>query len=132
MMNILVDTQILIWYGKNELLKMAPNALPIIQDFNHTLYFSSVSLWEVAIKSSLNKPNFDVNPKNLADGLIYDGFKQLYIKNKHLFEIKNLANIAEHKDPFDRLLIAQAKVENCQFLTVDEKILAYPYGFIIK
>lgn len=89
-MNILVDTQILIWHGKNELQKMAPKAIPIIQNFNYHLYFSSVSLWEVSIKSSLNKPEFDVNPEDLFNGLIYDGFKQLYIQNQHLFEIKNL------------------------------------------
>lgn len=131
-MKILVDTQILIWYGKNELPKMAPKAIPIIQNFNYRIYFSSISLWEVGIKSSLNKPDFDINPEDLANGLIYDGFEQLFIKNKHLFEIKNLPQMPKHKDPFDRLLIAQAKSEHCQFLTVDEKILAYPYDFIIK
>lgn len=131
-MRILVDTQILIWYGKNELPKMAPKAIPIIQNFNYRLYFSSTSLWEVGIKSSLNKPDFNINPEDLANGLIYDGFEQLFIKNKHLFEIKNLPQMPKHKDPFDRLLIAQAKSEHCQFLTVDEKILEYPYDFIIK
>lgn len=131
-MNILIDTQILIWYGKNELQKMAPKAIPIIQNFNYHLYFSSVSLWEVSIKSALNKPDFDVNLEDLANGLIYDGFKQLYIENRHLFEIKNLPQMPKHKDPFDRLLISQAKSENFYFLTVDEKILEYPYDFIIK
>lgn len=131
-MNILVDTQILIWYGKNELPKMAPKAIPIIQNFNYRIYFSSIILWEVGIKSSLNKPDFDINPEDLANGLIYDGFEQLFIKNKHLFEIKNLPQMPKHKDLFDRLLIAQAKSENFYFLTVDEKILAYPYDFITK
>lgn len=74
-MKILVDTQILIWYGKNELPKMAPKAIPIIQNFNYRIYFSSISLWEVGIKSSLNKPDFDINPEDLANGLIYDGFE---------------------------------------------------------
>lgn len=91
-----------------------------------------MSLWEVSIKSSLNKPEFDVNPEDLFNGLIYDGFKQLYIQNQHLFEIKNLPQMPKHKDPFDRLLISQAKSENFYFLTVDEKILEYPYDFIIK
>lgn len=54
---------------------MAPKAIPIIQNFNYRIYFSSISLWEVGIKSSLNKPDFDINPEDLANGLIYDGFE---------------------------------------------------------
>lgn len=128
-MNILVDSHILIWHGFGELNQKAPKALSIIQDFKQRLYFSSASLWEIAIKSSLNKTDFDVNPKQLADGLLYDGFEQLYIKNQHLYAIKNLPNI--HKDPFDRLLLAQAQNESFYFLTADTLILNYDYDFII-
>ena len=88
----------------DELNKKSPKALSIIQNFDYNLYFSSVNLWEISIKSSLNKPDFNVNPEQLANGLLYDGFEQLYIENKHLYAIKNLPHI--HKDPFDRLLLA--------------------------
>ncbi|OPH35407.1 hypothetical protein B5J94_09615 [Moraxella lacunata] len=77
----------------------------------------------------LNKPDFNVNPEQLANGLLYDGFEQLYIENKHLYAIKNLPHI--HKDPFDRLLLAQSQIENFYFLTADALILKYDYDFII-
>lgn len=128
-MNILVDSHILIWHAFDELNKKSPKALSIIQNFNYNLYFSSVNLWEISIKSSLNKPDFNVNSEQLANGLLYDGFEQLYIKNKHLYTIKNLPHI--HKDPFDRLLLAQSQIENFYFLTADALILKYDYDFII-
>lgn len=129
-MQILLDTHFLIWHAFDELEKNSPKSNNIVYDLENELYFSSVSLWEIAIKSSLNKPNFNIDVKELEDGLIESGFKQLYISNQHIFELSNLAHV--HKDPFDRLLIAQAKVENFHFLTVDEKIILYPFDFIIN
>lgn len=128
-MKALIDSHILIWHAFGELGIKAPKAQAIIKDFNHELYFSSVSVWEVVIKSSLNKPNFNIDAKQLTHGLLQDGFKQLKIENHHLYEIKNLPNI--HKDPFDRLLLAQAKTEHMRFLTADQLILKYADDVLI-
>ncbi|MFW2176253.1 MULTISPECIES: type II toxin-antitoxin system VapC family toxin [unclassified Moraxella] len=128
-MKVLVDSHILLWLGKNQLTDKAKKAKALFDCSDYTFYFSSVNLWEIAIKASLSKPDFDIVVEELEQGLLKSGFYQLYIDNKHIFEIKNLPHI--HKDPFDRLLIAQAKVECFHFLTVDEKILQYGYDFVI-
>ena len=122
-MKLLLDTQILIWVADS------PGVLPgqardLLNNPDNDLFFSSVSLWEVAIKFGLNRPDFRVDPHILHQGLISGGYQELCICARHTLAINELPGL--HKDPFDRLLIAQAGVEGMALLTCDERIAAYP------
>lgn len=129
-MKVLIDSHIFVWYGYGQLNKMPKKYVDILKDKNNDIYFSLVSAWELTIKSLLGKPNFDVDVDKNRMGLLQVGFHELPILYPHIQSLKDVPSV--HKDPFDRLLIAQAKSENFYFLTVDEKILEYPYDFIIK
>jgi len=128
-MRILIDTHILIWHG----LSMLPSsAQSYIQDEANTLLFSPASIWEVVIKRGLNRPDFDVDPYALANGLLADGFCELPITTNHALGISSLPTI--HKDPFDRILLAQAISEGIILLTFDDSLAKYgpPVVFIAK
>ncbi len=88
-----------------------------------TIYFSTVNIWGIAIKSSLKKPDFAVNLDKLHQQLIYYNYLELPIVSKHCMKVEKLP--LYHKDPFDRLLIAQAITENLTLVTHDSLILQY-------
>lgn len=102
----------------------------MLENIDNELYFSLVSIWELTIKASLNKPNFPDNVEGLRKGLLINGLQELPITAEQIFRMKTLPKI--HGDSFDRLLIAQAIMENMHFLTVDEKILEYPFDLILN
>ena len=85
-----------------------------------------VSLWEVAIKASLGRGDFKVNPLALRMGLLKDGFRELPIQVNHVLAVQHLPWI--HRDPFDRLLVAQASEEQLSLLTADRTLLGYGDG----
>jgi PIN domain nuclease of toxin-antitoxin system len=119
---LLLDTQILIWAAYE------PDQLPdkvrsLLLDGNNQLLFSTVSIWEVSIKFQLNKPDFRVNPGMLYDGLLANGYSELWVNALHAMGITRLPML--HKDPFDRLLIAQAIAESVTLLTCDATISRY-------
>lgn len=87
-----------------------------------------VSLWEVTINSSLNRPDFAVDPRPLRRGLLVSGFGELSIDAGHVVAVADLPPI--HRDPFDRLLIAQARTEGLTLLTVDERL--GDYGPVVR
>ncbi|MCI4239179.1 type II toxin-antitoxin system VapC family toxin [Dickeya dianthicola] len=124
----LLDTNILIFlaYNSEYLTEEVKN---IIQDTDNDLYFSAASIWEVAIKFSLNRPDFDINPDELRKGLFDNGFKELAVKGEHAMNVLNLPELL-HKDPFDRMLIAQANYEKFIFITSDNKIIDLSSKFI--
>ncbi|MZG24127.1 type II toxin-antitoxin system VapC family toxin [Dickeya dianthicola] len=127
-MMYLLDTNILIFlaYNSEYLTEEVKN---IIQDTDNDLYFSAASIWEVAIKFSLNRPDFDINPDELRKGLFDNGFKELAVKGEHAMNVLNLPELL-HKDPFDRMLIAQANYEKFIFITSDNKIIDLSSKFI--
>lgn len=129
-MKILLDSHILLWLGYNNTQKIANDTKLLLENIDNELYFSLVSIWELTIKASLNKPNFPDNVEGLRKGLLINGLQELPITAKQIFRMKTLPKI--HGDPFDRLLIAQAIMENMHFLTVDEKILEYPFDLILN
>lgn len=86
--------------------------------------FSSASIWEIAIKTSLGRPDFRVNARLLRRGLLDNGYLELPIKSEHAVAIDGLPPI--HKDPFDRLLVAQSLVEGITLLTSDPVVNQYP------
>jgi PIN domain nuclease of toxin-antitoxin system len=125
-MKLLLDTHILIRAAADTL---PPNALPYISDTANTLLFSPASIWEIVIKRNLNRPDFQIDPFLLYRGLLDNGYIEVDITSHHALLAGDLPPI--HKDPFDRILIAQAKAEGAALLTSDEVIAQYP-GIIIR
>ena len=122
-MKLLLDTQMLIWAAAQ------PESLPskarqLIENPDNELFFSPASLWEIAIKSGLNKADFNFDARILRRGLLDNGYKELPISSLHTVGVSDLPLI--HKDPFDRLLLAQAKAEGILLLTSDETLSGYP------
>ncbi|MEI7189723.1 type II toxin-antitoxin system VapC family toxin [Dickeya dianthicola] len=124
----LLDTNILIFLAYNSEY-LTEEVKKIIQDTDNDLYFSTASIWEVAIKFSLNRPDFDINSDELRKGLFDNGFKELAVKGEHAMNVLNLPELL-HKDPFDRMLIAQANYEEFIFITSDNKIIDLSSKFI--
>jgi PIN domain nuclease of toxin-antitoxin system len=128
-MKILLDTHILLWHGLGIL---PPSAQTYIRDESNVLLFSPASIWEVVIKLGLNRPDFNVDPYILSNGLLADGFDELPITTRHALSISTLPII--HKDPFDRILLAQAITEGILLLTFDNELAKYgaPVIFVQK
>jgi PIN domain nuclease of toxin-antitoxin system len=87
------------------------------------LFFSAASIWEVIIKKGLNRPDFQVDPLALYWGLLDNGYTEIDITSRHTLLVASLPAI--HKDPFDRILIAQAKAESAVLLTSDKTVSHY-------
>jgi PIN domain nuclease of toxin-antitoxin system len=122
-MKLLLDTHVLLWAaGGSE--KLPAAARKLIGDPANELVFSPASLWEVAIKSGLARQDFHVNARLLRRGLMDNGYIELEITSEHAVSIESLPPI--HKDPFDRLLIAQSLVEGITLLTADALLARYP------
>lgn len=127
-MNFLVDTHLLIWLSMVSS-KLTPQAREILENPDNTIHFSAISILEVAIKQQLGKPDFDADAHVLRRALHEFGFQELVVNGAHAAQVSALPLI--HRDPFDRLLMAQAIVEGFTLLTVDEEIGRYP-GPILK
>jgi PIN domain nuclease of toxin-antitoxin system len=122
-MKLLLDTHLLLWAaGSPE--RLPPVALPLLEDPANELFFSAASLWEIAIKRGLGRSNFQVDARVLRRGLLDNGYQELAITAEHAVSIDSLPPI--HKDPFDRILVAQATVEGITLLTVDALVAKYP------
>jgi len=127
-MKIILDTHILLWTASGELFQKAPKAVSYIEDGKNTLMFSSASIWEVVIKSGLGRPDFIVNPTFLYNGLLMAGYQELPITGRHSLLVSTLPPI--HKDPFDRILLAQSMYEGATLLTSD-RILGQYLGSVV-
>jgi PIN domain nuclease of toxin-antitoxin system len=102
-----------------------PNAAYLlVDDPDNELFFSVASIWEVAIKRGLGRPDFQVDPRVLRRGLLENGYGELPITSDHAVAVDLLPPI--HKDPFDRILVAQAVVEAITLLTSDPIVARYP------
>jgi len=120
---VLLDTHLLLWAAA-EPLRLRKKARSLILDPDNDLFFSAASIWEIAIKNQLGRADFDVDPHLLRRGLIDNGYLELAINIEHALAVLALPPL--HKDPFDRMLIAQATVEGFVLLTSDEQVAAYP------
>ncbi len=121
-MRLLIDTQVLLWFQGSDPL-LSDTARDLILDNSNTCYVSMASLWEIAIKTNLNKLNIGMKFSELEDYLLNFDFKILDIKYQHLVQLLSLANY--HKDPFDRILIAQAMVEGFPMVSFDRHFESY-------
>ncbi|WP_309083223.1 type II toxin-antitoxin system VapC family toxin [Chelativorans sp.] len=122
-MKFLLDTQLLLWAADrpDRLSKAATDLLelPFIE-----LFFSPASLWEIVVKTSLGRPDFQVDASVLRRALIDSDYVELPITSAHALAVGTLPPI--HKDPFDRILIAQAMIEGITLLTADSRLVQYP------
>ena len=121
-MKLLLDTHLLLWAAGSPD-RLSKTAIKLIDNKSNELVFSAVSIWEVSIKQSLKKANFNVDARLLRRGLLDNGYDELPISSEHAVAIDSLDEI--HKDPFDRILIAQAMVEGITLLTSDALIAQY-------
>lgn len=121
-MKLLLDTHLLLWASNNPG-KLSKTAIDLINDLENELFFSSGSIWEIVIKSSLGRDDFNVDVHQLRRGLIDNGYQELTITSEHTLFIAHLPLI--HKDPFDRLIVAQATVEGMCLLTADQTMADY-------
>ena len=122
-MKLLLDTHLLLW-AAGEPKRLSKEARLLIGDPENQLLFSAASLWEVAIKNRLGRRDFRADARLLRRGLIDNGYSELPIASVHVVALESLPPL--HKDPFDRILVAQATVEGITLLTSDSLVGQYP------
>lgn len=122
-MKFLPDTHLLLW-AAGEPGKMSKAAREIIDDPSNDLYFSAVSIWEIAIKRALGRASFQTDPQRMQRLLLANGYIELALTSDHALVVLSLPPI--HQDPFDRILVAQAVSEGITLLTADSDIAQYP------
>jgi PIN domain nuclease of toxin-antitoxin system len=123
----LVDTHLLLWAALQPE-RLSAAAMDVLEDRTSGLMFSSAAIWEVAIKTSKGRPDFRVDPRLLRRALLENGYAELPISSEHAVAVAHLPG--HHGDPFDRIQVAQARVEGVVFLTGDS-VLA-DYGFPVQ
>ena len=120
-MQILIDTHILLWALFNDE-RLSEDARGLIEDEENEIYYSTASLLEIGIKHRKNSIEFPFTSKDISDACLDAGFENLPIFNKHAFQLDDLNkkdNSPRHKDPFDLLMLAQAKRSRLKFMTHD-------------
>lgn len=122
-MRLLLDTNALLWAaGDPE--RLGAKTRDLIADEANNLLFSPVSIWEIVIKTGLGRPDFQVDPHLLRSGLLVNGYSELPVTSTHTLAVSTLPD--HHRDPFDRLLVAQALSEGLTLVTSDHMLEAYP------
>jgi PIN domain nuclease of toxin-antitoxin system len=121
-LNLLLDTHIVLRAARG--VDLGAGLRRLLEDPANRLVFSAASIWEIAINSGLGRPDFDVPSGVFRRGLLEAGYEELPVTGAHAAALQGLP--ALHRDPFDRILVAQAMVESLTLLTADRTILAYP------
>lgn len=125
MTGYLLDTHLLLWAAVDSP-RLPARARSVLEDPAAEVSFSVVSLWEIAIKLGLGRPDFQVDVAALRASARLSGIEEVPVYGEHVLAVKDLPPL--HQDPFDRLLIAQARREGLTLLTVDSRVLAYGDG----
>lgn len=126
-MRILLDTHVLLWslYAPE---RLGEHAKAQIEDRTNAVLFSAASIWEIAIKAALRRPDFDIDPFEVLNEANAIGFTELAIDSRVAAAVRDLPQF--HQDPFDRLLVAQALSEPAVLLTADSKL--QPYSDLVR
>ena len=119
---MLLDTRLLLWAASAPE-RLSAKARGLLLAADNQLIFSSASLWEIGIKRSLGRADFNVDPRRLWRMLLVNGYRELPVTCEHAIAVNELLPL--HKDPFDRILVAQARVEGILLLTVDKAVAKY-------
>jgi PIN domain nuclease of toxin-antitoxin system len=119
----LLDTHVLLWAaGQPD--KLSRKARRLLGDPDNALLFSAANLWEIVIKQGLGRNDFRVDVRQLRRGLLDNGYNELAVTSAHAMALDDLPPL--HGDPFDRMLLPQARVEGSTLLTAAVQILRYP------
>lgn len=132
-MKILLDTHILLWALSNDE-RLPEKARELIENEENEIYYSIISLWEVEIKHLAHPDAMPVSAEEIWEYCEQSGYQKITIKENHIFamgELKRERDASPHKDPFDRMLICQASVENMIFVTHDSLIPGYNKSCIL-
>lgn len=123
---VLFDTQLLVWSAEDDA-RLPKDARALLLDPAVAPVFSAASIWEVAIKAALRRADFAVDADALARGLRGASYEELPVTARHAAALRALPYPGpdRHKDPFDRLLLAQARHEGIALATTDEPLAAY-------
>lgn len=121
-MAYLIDTHVLLWSAQDSP-KLRPSTREVLADRSNEVLFSVASIWEIVIKVALDRPDLRVDPDRLREGALRAGYGELPIRGRHVLKVAGLPPI--HKDPFDRILLAQAVAEGVTLLTADARLLGY-------
>ena len=121
-MRLLLDTHLLLWASFRSA-KLSPSARALIGDEANDLLFSAASIWEVAIKRGLARDDFEIDPGSLRSALLAQGYAEMVVTGAHAATVAALPPL--HKDPFDRLLVAQSLSEPLILLTRDARLTRY-------
>ena len=124
-MNLLLDTHLLLWAASDPD-RLSAKARTLLLDPANQLLFSAASLWEISIKNGLDRADFQVDPRRLWRLLLVNGYRELPVTGEHTVAVNELPPL--HKDPFDRILIAQARAEGLLLLKVDKAVAKYGDG----
>ncbi|MDO9150586.1 MAG: type II toxin-antitoxin system VapC family toxin [Methylotenera sp.] len=126
-MKLLLDTHIIL-LAAGEPEQLSNKAKSLIEDPENQLYFSAASLWEISIKNKLGREDFKVDIAVLRRNLLDNGYLEIAINSAHAIGVDTLPNI--HKDPFDRMLVAQTAVEGITLMTADSVVAEYPVAVV--
>ncbi len=121
-MKLLLDTHILLW-AAGEPEKLSESARARLTAAENTLFFSAASIWEIVIKLGLGRDDFKVDPHRLRKMLVVHGYTEISVSSEHALRVHGLPML--HKDPFDRLLLAQARSEGMLLITADTAVAQY-------
>ena len=122
-MQLLLDTHLLVWaMGEPE--RLDPALVRLLEDPMNTPVFSVASLWELVIKRGLDRPDFQLEPSLLRQALLEAGWRELPVEAHHVLAVGQLPQL--HRDPFDRLLLAQAQADGLLLITADQQLAQYP------
>ena len=119
---ILLDTHLLIWAAADSP-RLSRAAREAIEHPDHAPIFSAASIWEIAVKSALGRPGFDIDARRFRADLLAAGYRELDMTSVHGIDAASLPVL--HRDPFDRMLVGQARAEGLTLYTSDRGVAAY-------
>lgn len=124
---LLLDTHIVLW-AASQPDRLSAEAVSLLEDPANVPAVSAATFWEISVKNAVGRRDLQVDPHALRDGLRRNGYRIIPITGGHGLAVGGLPKL--HKDPFDRILIAQAEREGAILLTRDSQIARYPFPFI--
>lgn len=122
-MRLLLDTQLVLWAANGD--PLPAEAERLIADVENELMFSAAVIWEVAVKTGRGKSEFTADPHVLRRNLLDNDYEELPITSMHAAAVLTLPVFDDHKDPFDRIMIAQAVTEGVTLVSTDHKFKLY-------